>query len=34
LDIEDQKALLVALWSGKPLHKAGRCANGRANPLR
>jgi hypothetical protein len=30
LDIEDQKALLVALWSGKPRHKAGGCANGRA----
>jgi len=30
LDIEDQKALLVALWSGKPRHMAGRCANGLA----
>jgi hypothetical protein len=25
--------LLVALWSGKPRHKAGRCANGLANGL-
>jgi hypothetical protein len=31
LNIEDQKALLVALWSGKPRHKAGRRAKGRPN---